>query len=119
MHKKNTIWKNVKVRGKLFSMRFSSLFEGSSYCIVTLILLDFSFKLNFSFYKQCFDASLQEIESEVIWNNTLLCINKKIRYCRSRDFYNICDLFSTEKFSIPSKVSSLWVLLTLCLPVGA
>ena len=84
-------------------MRFSSLFEGSSYCIVTLILLNFSFKLNFSFYKQCFDASLQEMESEVIWNNTLLCINKKIRYCRSRDFYNICDLFSTEKILNPEQ----------------
>ena len=43
------------------------------HCIVTFILLNFSFKLNFSFYKQCFDAwsevntktpsSLQEIEN--------------------------------------------------------
>ena len=105
---------------------------GSSYCTVTLILLNFSFKLNFSFYKQCFDAwserntktlsSLQEIANEVIWNNKLLCIKKKSVYRR-----DIADLeifiisttyFQLKTNSILSKVSSLWVLLTLRLPVG-
>ena len=63
-----------------------------------------------SFYKQCFDAwsevnekmpsSLPESANEVIWNNKLLCIDKKSVYRRDiveLGFLRICDLFSTEK----------------------
>ena len=61
-----------------------------------------------SFYKQCLDAwsevnaktpsLLHEIANEVIWNNKLLCINKKSVYRRDiadLGFLKICDLFST------------------------
>ena len=89
-----------------------------------------------SFYKQCLDAwsevnaktpsLLHEIANAFIWSNKLLCISKKSVYRKDiadLGFLKICDLFSIyfqlKKISILSKVSSLWVLLTLCLPVGA
>ena len=63
-----------------------------------------------SFYKQYLDAwsevnaktpsLLHEIANEVIWNNKLLCINKKSVYRRDiadLGFLKICDLFSTKE----------------------
>ena len=85
-----------------------------------------------SFYKQCFDAwsevtgkmpgSLPEIANEVIWNNNLLCIDKKSVYRRDiaeLGFLKICDLFSTEKVLNPEQDFFIMGILTLCLPAGA
>ena len=66
-------------------------------------------------------SSLPEIANEVIWNNKLLCIDKKSVYRRDiaeLGFLKICDLFSTEKVLNPEQDFFIMGII-LCLPAGA